>query len=138
MQRLSITFLLISGLLLLVIGTTILLVPHGFYASDGIVLGHNPSLLSEIRAPGGLLTTSALVILAGAVRPPLRVQSTALAIMVYGSFGLARLVSVVLDGQPSATLMVALGVELGVAVIGLGLLRYALTPLTTGADGSRQ
>jgi hypothetical protein len=55
MKPLTSIFLTVSGLLLLAIGSTILFVPHAFYASDGIVLGNNPSLLSEIRAPGGLL-----------------------------------------------------------------------------------
>ncbi len=51
MNRLTPVFLVFAALLLLAIGGTILLVPHTFYASDGIVLGNDPSLLSEIRAP---------------------------------------------------------------------------------------
>jgi hypothetical protein len=70
MKSLTLIFLSVSGLLLLIIGGTILLVPQAFYASDGIALGNDPSLLSEIRAPGGLLATSGLFILTGVMRHP--------------------------------------------------------------------
>lgn len=122
MKPLTITFLAVAGLLLLAIGGTILLVPHAFYASDGIVLGNDPSLLSEIRAPGGLLATNALFILTGAFRQNLRSMALMLTALVYGSFGLSRLVGLFLDGMPSSSLLIATGVELIVATIGLGLL----------------
>ncbi|MEM8602938.1 MAG: DUF4345 domain-containing protein [Cyanobacteria bacterium P01_H01_bin.121] len=127
---LTVIFLAVSGLLLLVIGSTILLVPHTFYAGDGIVLGDDPSLLSEIRAPGGLLATSALLILAGALRsgwryglrPGQRSLALTLTVLVYGSFGLARLLSLALDGVPSTELVVAAMIELSVAGMGLVLI----------------
>ncbi len=53
MKPLTITFLSVSGLLLLAIGGTILFVPHAFYASDGIILGNDPNLLSESAPPAG-------------------------------------------------------------------------------------
>lgn len=122
MKPLTITFLSVAGLLLLAIGGTILLVPHAFYASDGIVLGNDPSLLSEIRAPGGLLATSALFILAGAFRQNLRSMALMLTALVYGSFGFSRLVGLFLDGMPSNSLLMATGVELIFATVGLGIL----------------
>jgi len=115
-------FLTVSGLLLLVIGSTILLIPHTFYASDGIVLGNDPSLLSEIRAPGGLLVISGSLILIGVFRPTLRSLALMLTVLVYGSFGLSRLLSFYLDGMPSHGLMIAMVVELVVAGIGLVML----------------
>ncbi len=119
---LTVIFLFVSGSLLLVIGSTILLVPHAFYASDGILLGNDPSLLSEIRAPGGLLASSGLLILFGAFRVHLRSLSITLTILVYGTFGLSRLVGFTLDGMPSNNLVMATGVELTVAAIGLIML----------------
>ena len=121
---LTVIFLFISGLLLLTIGSTILFVPHTFYASDGITLGHNPSLLSEIRAPGGLLAGSALFILMGVFRSHLRSLALLLTVLVYGSFGLSRLLGLVLDGMPSNNLVMAAVIELTVAVIGLMILFY--------------
>lgn len=122
-DRLTLTFLFLSGLLLLGIGTAILLVPHAFHAGNGIVLGSDPSLLSEIRAPGGLLTASAILILIGAYRRSLRPMAMTLTVLVYGSFGLARLLGLALDGIPSSGLIAATAIELMVATIGLVILR---------------
>ncbi|MEM6256395.1 MAG: DUF4345 domain-containing protein [Cyanobacteria bacterium P01_D01_bin.156] len=122
MKSLTPLFLFASGLLLLVIGGTILLVPHAFYASDGIMLGNDPSLLSEIRAPGGLLTGSAVLILIGTFRHGLRSLALTLTTLVYGSFGLSRLLSLTLDGIPSNNLMTATAIELTVATISLIIL----------------
>lgn len=58
----------VSGILLLIVGTSILLQPHAFFATNGITLGNNPNLLSEIRAPGGLLIGCATIILLGIFR----------------------------------------------------------------------
>lgn len=122
MKNLTVIFLFAAGLLLLVIGSTILLIPHTLYASDGIVLGNDPSLLSEIRAPGGLLAGSAVLILIGAFRHELRSLALTLTILVYGSFGLSRLLSLSLDGMPSNNLMTAAVIELVVAASSLILL----------------
>ena len=58
----------VSGLLLLIIGGAVLFYPVVFAAANGIVLPDAPSLLSEYRAPGGLLIASGVLILLGAVR----------------------------------------------------------------------
>jgi len=85
-------------------------------------LGNDPSLLSEIRAPGGLLVISGSLILIGVFRPTLRSLALMLTVLVYGSFGLSRLLSFYLDGMPSHGLMIAMVVELVVAGIGLVML----------------
>ena len=123
-SSLTVIFLFLSGMLLLVIGGTILLLPHVFYANDGILLGNDPSLLSEIRASGGLLAGSSLVILFGTFRPNLRSLAMILTILVYGSFGISRLLGMVLDGMPSDGLIIATAIELIVAAIGLLILYY--------------
>ena len=123
-SSLTVIFLFLSGMLLLVIGGTILLLPHVFYANDGILLGNDPSLLSEIRASGGLLAGSSLVILFGTFRPNLRSLAMILTVLVYGSFGISRLLGMVLDGMPSDGLIIATAIELIVAAIGLLILYY--------------
>ena len=122
-SRLTFVFLFIAGLLLLVIGGTILLAPHAFHAGNGIVLGHDPNLLSEIRAPGGLLVGSAVFILIGALRPDRQSLAVMLTVLVYGSFGLARLIGLALDGMPATGIVAATVIELVVAAIGLLMLR---------------
>ncbi|MEM8993774.1 MAG: DUF4345 domain-containing protein [Acidobacteriota bacterium] len=131
--RIASVFLLLSGLLLLGIGGGILLMPQAFHASNGIVLGSDPSLLSEVRAPGGLLAASAVVILLGVFRSSSRPLAMTLSILVYGSFGLARLLAFALDGLPSTGLVAATTIELTVAVVGLVLVRRS-HPASAGAD----
>ena len=83
---LNVLFLSIAGLMLLTIGVEVLLTPQTFYANDGVLLGNNPSLLSEIRASGGLLAGGALVMFAGIVRPSVRSLAMTLSVLIYGSF----------------------------------------------------
>ena len=56
-------YLAMAGLLLLGIGSSLLFTPHAFHGSNGIFLGSNPNLLSEIRAPGGLLAANGILAL---------------------------------------------------------------------------
>ena len=118
----TIIYLAVAGLLLVAIGTGILFVPHAFHGSNGIVLGDNPNVLSETRAPGAMLLAGGLVALAALLRPTFRYSATQLSVLVYGSFGLARIVSIALDGIPSMSIVAACGLELAVAVIGVWLL----------------
>lgn len=122
-SSLTVIFLLLSGLLLLTIGSAILFTPQVFYSHEGILLGSDPSLLSEIRASGGLLASSAVVILLGTVRPTLRSPAIILSTLIYGSFGLARLLGLAIDGAPSDNLLMALAIELALASLGPLLLR---------------
>jgi hypothetical protein len=121
--RLTFGFLFVAGVLLLIIGGAILLAPHTVHAGNGIVLGNDPTLLSEIRAPGGLLLGSAILILLGTFRPGMRSLAVTLTVLAYGSFGLARLVGVALDGVPATGIVVATAIELVTAAIGAMLLR---------------
>ncbi|WP_411847084.1 DUF4345 domain-containing protein [Roseibacillus persicicus] len=123
-------FTIVSGLILLGIGSAILLTPEGFHASNGIALQKNASLMSEIRAPGGLLFASGLLITIGSFRDRLRSQSVKLATLVYGTFGLARLLSMILDGMPSQGVIGATVIELTVAALGLVILARKSNPLT--------
>lgn len=124
-NTMTVIYLVIAGLLLVAIGGAILLAPHAFHGGNGIILGDNPNLLSEIRAPGGLLAVSGIVILLGALRLRLRASAVQFATLVYGSFGLARLVSMALDGMPSSSIVGATSLELIVAFVGLVILRRA-------------
>ena len=108
--------------MLLTIGGAVLITPHAFYANDGVILGNNPSLLSEIRASGGLLAGGALVIFAGIFRPMLRSLAMTLSVLIYGSFGLSRLLSLTLDGMPYNNLLVATAIELTAAAAGIAML----------------
>ncbi|MDJ0700979.1 MAG: DUF4345 domain-containing protein [Woeseiaceae bacterium] len=124
-NTMTVTYLSIAGLLLLAIGGAILIAPHAFHGSNGISLGKNPNLLSEVRAPGGLLSISSIVILIAVFRTQLRSTAVKLSVLVYGSFGAARLVSIAFDGTPSPAIVGATVLELIVALLGLVILWQA-------------
>jgi len=123
--------LLLAGLILSVIGAAILVAPHALFAKNGVTLGSDPSLLSDIRAPGGLLLASGVVVLLGALRHSMRRQALMLAAMVYGAFGVSRLLAMAIDGAPSESLLWATGTELFLAAsCVVSLHRHQLASLT--------
>ncbi len=103
------------GGLLIAVGTGLMFQPHDFSAANGIILGDNPSQLSEIRAPGALLIISALFMLISVGRARLLEPALALIAGIYGSYGLARLFSLMIDGPPSHSLVQAMIIELVIA-----------------------
>lgn len=105
-------FLALSGAIGAIIGLSIMFIPHAFYASNHVTLGTDPNLMSEIRAPAGWLILAGAIMFCGAARR--RHSKTALLIgaLVFGSYGVSRLVSLFLDGIPSAALIGALVIEL--------------------------
>ncbi len=121
MRHVTTIYLFAAGALLLTIGASLLLTPQAFYGGNGIALGADPSLLSEIRAPGGLLLSASLAILIGVWRSMWRARAVQLTVLVYGSFGLSRLLAMAVDGMPSASIIAAVVIELVVALLGLAL-----------------
>ena len=111
--------LLISGATAVGIGAAILAVPIAFHATNGIALGDNTSLLSEIRAPGGALLTMGLFMLAGLLRQRLAGFSLAVGAAVFLSYGLSRCIAIAVDGWPEQGLVAAAvvaGIRTGIAV----------------------
>lgn len=129
-------YLAIAGLLLVGIGSAILLAPHAFHGSNGIAIGDNPNMLSEIRAPGGLLASSGLLALTSVFRPGSRVFATQMATLVYGSFGMARLVSIYQDGMPSNSIVGAALIELTIAALGVAILWRHKPSATSGPSAA--
>lgn len=107
----------IAGLMLLAIGSAMLFIPEGFFASNGVRLSADPSLMSEIRAPGGLLVASAIIVLLGAFRETHAQAGLLVAAGVFGSYGVARLVGIGMDGLPAASLLAATVIEFVVAAL---------------------
>ena len=120
----------ISGVTSLGIGASILAAPHAFYASYGIALGSDPSLLSELRAPGAGLAAFGAIMLAGIVRQRLSQAAIVAALAVFLAFPAGRLVGIVADGMPSSDILGALVLELAIA----GLCLFAFRPGGGRAD----
>jgi len=110
------TILFVSGLIATVTGGAILFMPVAFFATNGIELGSSISLLSETRAPGGALLASGILIMSGAFVANLTFTSAVVSVLVFLSYGVSRILSMVIDGVPAEGLVQAAGLEI---VIGL-------------------
>lgn len=108
--------LFISGLIAASIGGAILFNPAAFYASNGIELGGNVSLLNEIRASAGALLAAGMLIISGGFIASLKFTATVVSAFLYLAYGLSRVLSFVVDGLPSDGLVLAAGLEI---IIGL-------------------
>ncbi len=107
----------VSGLTAVGIGGMILATPHSFFASYGISLGNDASLLSELRAPAAGLAVFGILMLAGIWRAALVPVSAAVAMVVFVAFPAGRLLGLAFDGMPSGGIIGALVFELAVAAL---------------------
>jgi len=111
------TALAIAGVTALCFGGLILATPLAFYASYGIALDGNPSLLSELRAPGAALATLGALMLAGLVRAAWAPVARVAALTVYLAFPAGRIISLAVDGMPSPNVIGALVIEISIATL---------------------
>lgn len=118
----------VAGLTALGIGALILIVPHAFYAGYGILLKPDPSLLSELRAPGAGLAAFGAVMLAGIVRRALRQAAVVAALTLFLAFPAGRILGLLADGIPSGGIVGALVLELGIAALCLFAFRRGAGP----------
>ncbi len=115
-------FLSISGLIAIAIGSIILLAPHALFSSNGVDLGSDPNLLNEIRPPGGALIVMGTLAIGGALVPRLTFTGLLVTTSMYLAYGGSRLLSIAIDGSPSATLWSAMIGELVVGGLGAAAL----------------
>ncbi len=103
--------LALAGLTALLIGNLLLIDPNSLYAGSGLVLDGGASQLSEIRAPAGVLVLTGLIALAGSIRLTWKTPALQLTALVFIGYGAGRALSLVLDGMPSDSLLLAMLVE---------------------------
>ena len=113
------TLLLLSGIIALGIGGALLFLPVAFEAGAGIDLGGDISLLSEVRAPGGALLIGGILIILGAFNSQMTFLSITLSSLFYISYGLSRVLSVIIDGIPHESLVMATITELVIGFFSL-------------------
>lgn len=106
-----------SGLVAVAIAATILAAPQAFYGSYGIEVVGNATLVNELKAPAGTLLIAGLLMFAGVFRASFAVVSLATATAVYLSYGLSRVLSIVVDGIPHSGIVSAAGIEIVIGVI---------------------
>ena len=109
--------LFVSGLIAASIGGAVLVMPAAFYASNGIDLGGNVSLLNEIRASGGALLAAGILIISGSFVASMTFTAVVLASLLYLSYGLSRILSFGIDGMPSEGLVQAAALEIVIGVV---------------------
>ena len=105
-------FIAIAGIIGLVIGILALFAPKMFFASSGIAIGDNASLLSEVRAPAALLLLLSSYLIWNIVTRGATSNALAITAAAYSSYGIARIFSWIVDGTPHNALIVAMGIEL--------------------------
>lgn len=109
--------LLLSGAIASTIGGLILTAPEMFYAYYGISMGGDPGMLNETRAAGGLLFAMGMLVIAGAFVPTLTLTSGLVAVIIYLSYGLSRLLGFALDGSSNTGLVDAAIIEIAIGLI---------------------
>ncbi|WP_019960229.1 DUF4345 domain-containing protein [Woodsholea maritima] len=110
------------SLILLAFGIIITFNPHTLYAGNHVTLSHDPNILSEIRAPGGLILLSGMFLALSVFIPRLRTLALTTASLLYFGYGMGRVVSIILDGPPSVVLISAMAAEFILAVISISVL----------------
>lgn len=111
--------LFLFGAIAIGIGFALLFFPIAFETSAGIFLDKNISLLSEIKAYGGIILSSGVIILLGAFINRLLPLSIGLSSLLYLSIGISRILSMFIDGIPTQTLVLATIAEITIGLISL-------------------
>lgn len=111
------TVLFVSGLIAIGVGGAILFAPETFYATNGIELGDNSSLLSEVRASGGALLSIGVLIMLGAFVAKLTFTSVVVSSLFYLSYGLSRILSMAVDGMPAQGIVQAAALEFAIGLV---------------------
>jgi len=111
--------LTILGALLIILGLWRLINPIAFFEFSGLVLSADAGLLSEARATGGAVVGLGLLIVLGAFKEKLTYTSTITAIVVFFGFGIARVIGVIIDGNPGSMVIQGLVSEFVAGLIAL-------------------
>ncbi|NND91951.1 MAG: DUF4345 domain-containing protein [Granulosicoccus sp.] len=112
----QIALLLVSGALLILVGTFIIVSPAEFYDSNSIDLGANVNLLNELKAPAGLLLAAGMYMISAIFVHGKTDVALWLAALIYLSYAVSRSASMAFDGVPATGLVMATALE---ATIGL-------------------
>ena len=122
----------IAGFTALSVGSFILAAPHAFYASYGITLDNDASLLSELRAPAAGLVTLGVLMIAGIWRTAMAQLAVASVLIVFLAFPAGRLIGLAVDGMPSGGIIGALVLEITIAILCIIVFRRRFLRATPG------
>jgi hypothetical protein len=125
-------FLLFTGSLGVIIGGCLLFVPVTFEASAGIYISNDPSVLSEIRGSGGMLLGAGILIVSGSLIKSMTRVSLFLSTLFYLSYGISRVIGILLDGIPSNSI-----IQITIAEIIIGIISIVFLLRFTKQETSR-
>ncbi len=111
MNKLVATLLQLNGWVAALIGSFIVLDPITMLEPYGLQPELTVGLLSELRAPGGLLIGCGLMIVRCSLDSDLYRLGLMTSALVYGSYGGVRLLGFLLDGQPPIEILTAFAIE---------------------------
>lgn len=118
-SKILISFLIISGLIAVVIGAGLLCIPIEFESSADVILNNDVNLLSELRATGGGLLASGILIVLGAFIRRLAFTSVIISTILYLAYGTGRILGMIVDGIPSEGLIQATVAEIVIGITGV-------------------
>ncbi|MFY0598570.1 MAG: DUF4345 domain-containing protein [Cyclobacteriaceae bacterium] len=130
--------LVVSGMIGMGIGGALLFAPVAFEASVGVSLGRDINLLSELRAPGGMIVIAGVLIMLGVFISRMTPISVFLSCLFYLSFGLSRVVGMILDGIPNQSILTSAIIEMVIGLLSLlvlvnhGTMRRIFAPEDNG------
>ena len=104
-----------SGAMLGLIGGALMFDPRSFLEMNHGLVDRDPGLMSELSAPSGVLIMTGALMWLAAIKLRFARLALVLGAVVYGSYGIGRLVSMMLHGLPSEALVSAMAIEFAVA-----------------------
>lgn len=110
--------LVLAGIIGIYVGGSLLFFPAELQAQSNIII-NKPSQFSEARAPGAAIFSASFIILLGVFREGWRYIALVIATMFFLSYGLGRMLSLILDGRPAQGLFIAMILELFVGLLTL-------------------
>lgn len=132
MRQMALRLLIgLGAITALALSLSILFVPGPFYASYGIDTVDQTSLLNELKAPALVILALGVAMATGLFRADLARPAFAAGTLLYLGFGLARVIAVIFDGLPSASLVWVMAFELLLGLL-FALALWRRQPAVTG------
>jgi len=111
--------LVVNGAIAGLIGGLVTFAPEQLFALSGIVLGTDPNMMSEVRAPGGVLLGAAIFVASAAFVRSWQVPALTLSVLLYLGYAFGRVVAISTNGLPGTDLLWALAIEVALGIFSL-------------------
>lgn len=116
------TYLTLSGLILLAVGSYISFGTMAYLDHFGISIPKNISFYSDLRSMGGSLFIFGLIAIIGSFNKKFEDAAIITSVSVFSSYGIFRIAAISMDGFPSSIILTATFVEIIFALIGFKFL----------------